>query len=781
MKRALSSLCVVVLLLCLVFPGQQNYVFADSLFVFETVDVAGNLILKEYKGDEEIVEIPEEYNGHKVTVIGNLSFEYKGVVKEIHFPQTITEIRTNAFRGCVKCEKYIVSPENKAYCSDEGVIYSKDMKTLCFCPEHYLSDTFVVKDGVNEIGEYAFRFSPNNHAASSSDRGYSRIEHIKFPNTLSKICFRAFDGTRIKEFVFPDSVSEVENIFCDNSVYTRLHLGAGIKASTGDLWNSGSLKEISVSENNEELCCVDNLLLSKDKKTLYCVPGATEADTFRVPDPVEIIKENAFKYNDFKAVDFNNAKVIYNPFGAGSQFITDWVFPASTEYVGGEITPKTKSISFLNKDCEIAITSKYAAYYSSGYSFTVYGYYGSTAETFVKNNTKAKVNMTFAPFHTEDTDGEIDSYVHDYQGTAVEPTCTERGYTQYKCKICGIQYKDKYVDALGHDYKPLRISPPSCTEQGYTVYQCSRCPSTIRGDYINPTGHNMTVEEKTEPTCTKTGCVKYKCLTCGETEEKTTEALGHTFEVDNIVKPSCEKSGYTSYTCKNCSFTYNGDYKEPLGHSYYTSITAATHIEDGVAVVRCKRCLNAKSKRKISKIGQVSLSKTSYVYTGSAIKISAVTAKSFDGKVISSSNYAVTYISRGNGKKVTSVKDVGQYKVSVKFTNEYAGENTFYFFVKPKKPAISKLTTSNKSITANWKRDKSISGYEIYLATDKKFTKNSKKYVVNKNSTVSKKISKLKKGKRYYIKIRSYKTVKVDGKTTKMYSDYSAAKSIICK
>ena len=161
--------------------------------------------------------------------------------------------------------------------------------------------------------------------------------------------------------------------------------------------------------------------------------------------------------------------------------------------------------------------------------------------------------------------------------------------------------------------------------------------------------------------------------------------------------------------------------------------------------------------------------------------MSAITAKSSNGKTISSENYIVTYISRSDGKQVKSVKDIGQYKANIKFINEYSGENTFYFYVKPKKTAIKKPLTSKNTVTAAWTRDKSVSGYEVYIAANKGFTSGLKKYSVNKNSTVSKKITKLKKGKRYYIKVRSYKNVKVDGKTTKMYSDFSSIKSIVCK
>ena len=104
-----------------------------------------------------------------------------------------------------------------------------------------------------------------------------------------------------------------------------------------------------------------------------------------------------------------------------------------------------------------------------------------------------------------------------------------------------------------------------------------------------------------------------------------------------------------------------------------------------------------------------------------------------------------------------------------------------YFSVKPKKTTIKVPSTGSKYITAKWTKDSSVTGYQVVIATNSSFTKNKKTVTIGKNSTTSYKFTKLKKGTKYYIKVRSYKTIKVDGKSAKMYSNYSSVKSIICK
>lgn len=59
--------------------------------------------------------------------------------------------------------------------------------------------------------------------------------------------------------------------------------------------------------------------------------------------------------------------------------------------------------------------------------------------------------------------------------------------------------------------------------------------------------------------------------------------------------------------------------------------------------------------------------------------------------------------------------------------------------------------------------------------------KSAKTATVSKNSTTSQKISSLKSGTKYYVRIRTYKTVKVDGKSVKLYSSWSAIKSVKVK
>ena len=70
------------------------------------------------------------------------------------------------------------------------------------------------------------------------------------------------------------------------------------------------------------------------------------------------------------------------------------------------------------------------------------------------------------------------------EGIIVEPTCTDSGYTQYTCEVCGHDKISDVIEALGHEYEAIEVVEPTETEEGYTVYKCNRCGDTYYDDFI---------------------------------------------------------------------------------------------------------------------------------------------------------------------------------------------------------------------------------------------------------------------------------------------------------
>ena len=97
--------------------------------------------------------------------------------------------------------------------------------------------------------------------------------------------------------------------------------------------------------------------------------------------------------------------------------------------------------------------------------------------------------------------------------------------------------------------------------------------------------------------------------------------------------------------------------------------------------------------------------------------------------------------------------------------------------VKPKKTSIKKLSKGKKKFTVTWAKVSGVKGYQIQYSSDKKFKKNNKSVTVTKQKTTKATVKKLKSKKKYYVRVRTYKTV--NGK--KIYSPWSKVKSVKTK
>lgn len=96
---------------------------------------------------------------------------------------------------------------------------------------------------------------------------------------------------------------------------------------------------------------------------------------------------------------------------------------------------------------------------------------------------------------------------------------------------------------------------------------------------------------------------------------------------------------------------------------------------------------------------------------------------------------------------------------------------------KPNKTSVKKYKAKKGSVELTWSKTKGVKGYEIQLATDKKFKKNKKTVTIKKQKTTKTTVKKLKSKTKYFIRIRTYKTV--NGK--KVYSAWSKVKSVKTK
>ena len=132
------------------------------------------------------------------------------------------------------------------------------------------------------------------------------------------------------------------------------------------------------------------------------------------------------------------------------------------------------------------------------------------------------------------------------------------------------------------------------------------------------------------------------------------------------------------------------------------------------------------------------------------------------------------------GKVTVKAKFIGKATITItapEKTNYSKQTKKITITVNPTKTALSSVTSpSAGKMTVKWKKNAVGTGYQIQYSTSSKFT-SPKAVSVTKNSTLTKTIGGLAKGKKYYVRIRTYKTVG----STKFYSAWSAAKTVTLK
>ncbi len=250
----------------------------------------------------------------------------------------------------------------------------------------------------------------------------------------------------------------------------------------------------------------------------------------------------------------------------------------------------------------------------------------------------------------------------------------------------------------------------------------------------------------------------------------------HNYTESITKQPTCTEPGRKTLTCSICGAVKDTTSIPKTAHTYKNKKVTkrATTSKNGTFTAVCSVC-GAEQTEVISAAKTIKLSKISMTYNGKKQKPSVTITDAAGKKLKNGTDYKVTYPKK--------TQNVGKYTVTVTLKGNYTGTVKKTFTILPKNTAISKLTASKNTVTVKWKKQtKQTAGYEIQYSTSSKFTKKTTKTVkVTKNSTTSKKITKLKAKKKYYVRIRTYQTVKVGKKSTKIYSGWSKAKTITTK
>ena len=205
-------------------------------------------------------------------------------LREITLPPSITSIGDHAFSSCRNLHEINVADSNNVYKAIEGVLYTKDLKTIICYPQGKKDEKFVIPSSVTSISERAFS-SCNN------------LREIILPLGVTSISERAFsDCSNLCEITLSSSIINVgEYAFSSCKNLRGITLPSSITSIGKRVFEyCDNLCEIKVAENNTFYRASDGILYTKDLKTIICYPAGKKDENFVIPSSVMSIGENAF-------------------------------------------------------------------------------------------------------------------------------------------------------------------------------------------------------------------------------------------------------------------------------------------------------------------------------------------------------------------------------------------------------------------------------------------------------------------------------------------------------
>lgn len=261
--------------------------------------------------------IPAELDSHPVISVGEHIFdEINKEIRSVYIPPSVRNIHPKAFVHCVDLTACHADENSRYFCSEGGILFSKDKKEILCFPKAYKGSVYKIPDTVETIGAYAFAYVSGickvsihknvrligNHAfyrssvTEISDAGgvrtigeyafcSSRITTIKLPSELKELSKGIFKYcSMLKKITVPDEVTAIQ----DGAFQKCSHLDTVLLPE----------KLRSVGINAFEGCRnLTSIIIPPD--TVYIGSGAFEncmrLNNIKIPRHLTEIGENVFK------------------------------------------------------------------------------------------------------------------------------------------------------------------------------------------------------------------------------------------------------------------------------------------------------------------------------------------------------------------------------------------------------------------------------------------------------------------------------------------------------
>ncbi len=675
---------------------------------------------------------------NSVKNIGVRAFEDCTSLKSITIPDSVTSINNGLFSNCTSLTDLTIpsSVTSIAYDALSDTGYYND-KSKWNNGVLYISNCLIdTNNDFNSVTDYKIK-SDTRIIADGAFSNCTNLTNVTIPNSVTSIGNSVFfNCTSLKNITIPYSVKSI-----GNHVFEVCE----------------SLANINVEESNSKYSSWDGVLFNKDKTELIQYPIGNERKSYNIPNSVTSIGYRAF----FACESLTNVTIpngvtnIGDDAFCGCKSLTSVIIPNGVTNIGEGSFDACTSLTNITIPNSVK---------SIGYQ----AFYGCKNLT---NITIPSSVISMGDYAFENCYFTPNNYVNN-------SACKDTGATIVDSDVDGFCVKDNVLVNMRSNYAVGEVTIPNgVTSIGdYAFYGCESLASITIPDSVTNIGSAFF------------DCTSLTSIEVLDNNKNYSSIDGVLFNKDKtelITYPAGKTA--SEYAIPNSVTSigrYAFDHCESLAS--VTIPNSVTNIGD-YAFLDCTSLTSITIPNTVTIIGNGAfMGCTNFkdvYYTGSKEEWDKVSICEFNDDLTKATIH-YDYIVDGPtpqpptpSQPVTPPSNQQPEVPSVTQPTTPATAPTTQATTtvsKPKSTKIKKATGSKKAIALTWAKVSGVKGYEVQVAADKKFKKNKKTVTIKKQKTTKTTVKKLKAKKKYYVRVRTYKTV--NGK--KVYSSWSKIKTV---